>query len=152
MTRQSGTVEVSVSVRMSDVVKLIARRYGSMAKLRKHIDTHPKDKAALMLWDTVRRHGDEPDLVVQFGEMLIGDPAEILGQPRLELMAVLMGWPGLSVRALARKLGKNPATVLAQVDALEEAGLVLKEPGGPGKPASIRPLATELTIRVSAEA
>ena len=139
-------------MKVADVIHIVEHRYGGMVKLRRHIDKHPRDKAALMLWDTVRRLGDEPDEPVEFGEMIIGDPAEVLGQARLELMAVLMGMPGLSVRALARKLGKNPATVLAQVDALEKAGLVLKERGGPGKPASIRPLATELTIRVSAEA
>lgn len=152
MTRRRSSVEVRVSVRVADVLGIIERRYGGMAKLRKHVDRHPADQAALMLWDTADRHADEPAMIVEFGELIFGNPAEVLGQARLELMAVLMGWPGLSVRALARKLGKNPATVLAQVDALQEAGLVLKEPGGPGKPASIRPLATELTIRVSAEA
>lgn len=152
MTPRRSSVEVRVSVKVVDVLRIIEHRYGTVAKLRKHIDRHPEDKAALMLWDTAQRHSDEPDMVVEFGEIIFGNPAEVLGQARLELMAVLMGRPGLSVRALARRLRKNPATVLAQVDALEEAGLLLKESGGPGKPASIRPLATELTIRVSAEA
>lgn len=152
MTRPLGEIEVRASMKVADVLRIIERKYGSVAKLRKYIDKHQEDGAAIMLWDTADRHGDDPELVVEFTEIVFGDPVEFLGHARLELMAVLMGHPGMGLRELARKLGKNPATVLAQVDALEEAGLVLKEPGGPGKPASIRPLATELTIRVSAEA
>jgi len=150
MKRPSTMVEVMVSMRVRDVLSAIHHRYGSLAKLRKHLDKHPDDRTGVMLWDTADRHKDEPDMVVQLGEVLIGDPSEILSMAKLELIATLMGRPAVSLRELARTLGKNPATVLEQVAQLEEAGLVLKESKGPGRPAAIRPLATELTIRVSA--
>ena len=152
MTEIRGNVEVTISMHIRDVLTVIHQRYGSQGKLRKHIDKHPGDKAAIMLWDTARRHKGNPDEIVEFGEMLIGDLREILGPAQLELMAVLMSRPGIGIRELARNLGKNPATVLEQVADLEQAGLVSRESTGPGKRAVIRPLATELTIRVSAEA
>ncbi|HEV8361447.1 MAG TPA: winged helix-turn-helix transcriptional regulator [Candidatus Thermoplasmatota archaeon] len=148
-----GIVEIEVSMRVEDVLALIARRYGSVSKLRKHLDKHAEeDRMGYLLWDTADRHGGEPDLTVRLGQIMIGDLEEILVPSKLNLLSVLMARPGVGVRELARSIKKNPATVLEQIAQLEEAGLVIKESGGPGKPAVIRPLATELTIRVSTKA
>lgn len=152
MKRARGMVEIMVSMRVKDVLAVIDRRYGSLDKLRKHVRRHPNDQVANLLYDTADRHKDEPGLVVALGQVLIGDPSSILGVTKLELLGQLMGRPAVGLRELARSLKKNPATVLEQLAQLEAAGLVLKESGGPGKAVSIRPLATELTIRVSAEA
>lgn len=149
MRRRNGMIEVMVAMRVRDIVAVIERDYGGVKKLRKYVDSHPNDKTALLLWDTVDRHGDEPDLEVKLGQILFGDPAEILAVAKLELIGHLMGRPAMGVRELARSLKKNPATVLEQVSHLEKMGLVLKESAGRGKPTLIRPLVTEVTIRVS---
>lgn len=142
-------VEVTVAMTVRDVLSVVERRYGSVAKLRAHIQKHPKDMDAVMLHDTVARHAEEPDLVVHLGEAFFGDPADILAFAKLRLIGHVLGHPGVGIRELARGLQKDPATVLEQVEQLEEAGLIRKESHGPGKPAAIQPLIQELNIRVT---
>jgi predicted transcriptional regulator len=88
-------------------------------------------------------------MVVRLSEAVLGDPGEVLAYAKLELIGYLMGHSGVGVRELARGLEKNPATVLEQLVQLEEAGLIVKESQGPGKPATIRSLVRELTIRLT---
>lgn len=144
-----SVVEVTVAVTVRNVLRVVEQRYGSLAELRAHVRKNPDDMDAVMLYDTVTRHAEEPDMVVQLGEAFFGDPADILVFAKLRLIGHLLGHPGVGIRELARGLQKNPATVLEQVGQLEEAGLVMKESRGPGKAATIHPLIQELNIRVT---
>lgn len=151
MRTRWGEVEIRVSMQVSEILALVNRRWGSVAKLRTYLDKEPDDPPAFAFWRAVTDDELNPSSVIHFTEIILGAPAEVLAAGKLQLLGYLMGHPGVGVRQLARGLGKNPATVLEQVLQLEEAGLVLKDSKGPGKPASIRPLVRELNIRLSAE-
>jgi DNA-binding transcriptional ArsR family regulator len=148
----TGRIEVTVTMRARDLLDLVERRYGSVEKLRAHVKRHEDDGASILLFEAAIRNAEHPNRLVRLGEALIGDPGDIVAAAKLELLGHLLGRPGIGIRELARGLGKNPATILEQVGKLEAAGLVVKESRGPGRQAAVRPLITELTIRVAGDA
>lgn len=139
------TLQVDVSMRVRDVELLIAQRWGGVAELRAYLD-HAHDPAAYLLWDAADEFAGQPDRVVDFTHILIGNPADVLRIGKLDLLGLLMASPGMGIRELARRARKNPATVLEQVVQLERAGLVARDAQGPRKRANIRPLVQKLTI------
>lgn len=149
MSPERAVVEVSVAMQVSDLLELIQRRYGGLERLESHLARHKADRVAILLFEAAEQNKNRPEETIRLTEVVFGDPGETLAFTKLQLLGAIMGRPRISVRELARLLGKNPATVLEQVAQLENAGLVVKDSLGPGHPASIRPLVRELNIRVS---
>lgn len=122
---------------------------GGVEQLGRYLARHQTDSARILLYEAALRYGGQPDKVVTFGRIFLGDPRSVVSAPKIDLLEFLMRHPGLGLRELARALGRAPATVSEHLEELERAGLVLRESRGAGRPVSLRTLPQEIHIRLT---
>lgn len=145
------SLEIRFRIRVKDLAQYVERAFGGLDRLEAHLRAHPRDSARVLVYEALLRNGDKPNRVLTFGRLYIGDPRTLLSAAKFELLEHLMRNPGLSLRELARGLGKDAATVSEHLRELEREGLVVRDSAGPGRPAALRAVPREIHIRLRHE-
>jgi len=124
-------------IKGEEMIKEFEKKYGSLQNLDRYIKENKRDYIALMNYEDWKHFIENPEIVVEEGEIIVTD-ATFLTVQKLELLDAIKKFEPESIGELAEKVSRDFKSVYVDLNELEAAGLVEFEEAGKEKKAELR--------------
>ena len=124
-------------VKGEEIVNEFEKKYGSLGNLERYTERNKKDYIALMDYEDWKHFIENPEVIVEEGEIIVTDAAFLTVQ-KLELLEAIKRFEPESISELAEKVDRDFKSVYADLKELEAAGLIEFEEVGKEKKAELR--------------
>ena len=120
-----------------EMIRQFEKKYGSLENLKRYTKEHKKDYIAVMDYEDWKHFIENPEVIVEEGEIIVTDAAFLTVQ-KLELIEAIKKFEPETISELAEKVDRDFKSVYVGLKELEAAGLIEFEEAGKEKKAELR--------------
>jgi DNA-binding transcriptional ArsR family regulator len=124
-------------VKGGEMVNEFEKKYDSLENLKRHIKENKEDYIALMDYEDWKHFIENPEVIVEEGEIIVTDAAFLTVQ-KLELLEAIKKFEPETISELAEKVDRDFKSVYVGLKELEAAGLIEFEEAGKEKKVELR--------------